>query len=170
MKPATPGEPVQVDTLSINLRPDKAIKQFTAYDPVARFTAAKAFSTASAGCAKAQACKDKGLALFLLPPKRPDLNGAVERAQGSWRYEFYACDDLPHRLNRLNEHTTAPTVAGKPHTSISPARAKRSRRLKCTAGSPGTARSSIAAGRSLIETRSVICPRLSPFRLARLDR
>ena len=54
-----------------------------------------------------QACKDKGLVLFVLPPKRPDLNGAVERAQGSWRYEFYACHDLPHRLDRLNEHIDA---------------------------------------------------------------
>jgi putative transposase len=120
----------------LNLRPDKAVKQFTAYDPVARFTAAKAFSTARAGCAKnfldkllftfpfklkgiqvdgglefmaefEQACKDKGLALFVLPPKRPDLTGAVERAQGSWRYEFYACHNLPHRLDRLNEHIDA---------------------------------------------------------------
>jgi transposase InsO family protein len=136
LKPSMPGDLVQVDTLSINVRPDKAIKQITAYDPVARFTAAKAFSTASAGCAKnfleklltafpfklkgiqvdggsefmaefEQACKDNDLALFVLPPKRPDLNGAVERAQGSWRYEFYACHDLPHRLDRLNEHIDA---------------------------------------------------------------
>jgi putative transposase len=135
-RPTSPGEIVQVDTLSINVRPEKAIKQFTAYDPVARFTAAKAFSTATAGCAKnfldklvtafpfkisgiqvdggsefmaefEQACKDKGLALFVLPPKRPDLNGAVERAQGSWRYEFYACHDLPYRLDRLNQHIDA---------------------------------------------------------------
>jgi hypothetical protein len=49
-KPTMPGELVQVDTLSVNVRPDKAIKQFTAYDPVARFTAAKAFSAATAGC------------------------------------------------------------------------------------------------------------------------
>ena len=54
-----------------------------------------------------QACQDKGLALFVLPPKRPDLNGAVERAQSSWRYAFYACHDLPHRLERLNEHIDA---------------------------------------------------------------
>ncbi len=54
-----------------------------------------------------QACKDNGLTLFVLPPKRPDLNGAVERAQSSWRYEFYACHDLPHRLDRLNEHIDA---------------------------------------------------------------
>ncbi len=135
-KPTTPGELVQVDTLSVNVRPDKAIKQFTAYDPVARFTAAKAFSTATAGCAKnfldklltafpfkikgiqvdggsefmaefEQACKAKALTLFVLPPKRPQLNGAVERAQGSWRYEFYACHDLPHRLDRLNDHIDA---------------------------------------------------------------
>lgn len=135
-KPSSPGELVQVDTLSVNLRPDKAIKQFTAYDPVARFTAAKAFSTATAGCARnfldklltafpfkikgiqvdggsefmaefEQACKAKNLALFVLPPKRPQLNGAVERAQGSWRYEFYACHDLPHRLERLNQHIDA---------------------------------------------------------------
>lgn len=135
-KPTIPGELVQVDTLSVNVRPDKAIKQFTAYDPVARFTAAKAFSTASAGCAKnfldkllsafpftikgiqvdggsefmaefEQACRAHDLVLFVLPPKRPDLNGAVERAQGSWRYEFYACHDLPHRLDRLNQHIDA---------------------------------------------------------------
>jgi putative transposase len=135
-KPTTPGELVQVDTLSVNVRPERAIKQFTAYDPVARFTAAKAFTTASAGCGAnfleklltafpfkikgiqvdggsefmaefEQACKDKGLTLFVLPPKRPDLNGAVERAQGSWRYEFYACHDLPHRLDRLNERIDA---------------------------------------------------------------
>jgi transposase InsO family protein len=136
LKPTQPGELVQVDTLSVNVRPDKAIKHFTAYDPVGRFTAAKAFSTATAGCAKnfldkllgafpfaikaiqvdggsefmaefEQACKDNGLALFVLPPKRPQLNGAVERAQGSWRYEFYACHDLPHRLERLNQHIDA---------------------------------------------------------------
>lgn len=135
-KPTTPGELVQVDTLSVNIRPERAIKQFTAYDPVARFTAAKVFSAATAGCGKnflekllsafpfkvkgvqvdggsefmaefEQACKDNGLKLFVLPPKRPDLNGAVERAQSSWRYEFYACHDLPQRLDRLNEHIDA---------------------------------------------------------------
>jgi len=136
LKPSRPGELVQVDTLSINLRPDKAIKQFTAYDPLARFTAAKAFTTASAGCAKnfldkllgafpfqvtgiqvdggsefraefEQACQDNAIALYVLPPRRPQLNGAVERAQGSWRYEFYACQDLPDRLEPLNRHIDA---------------------------------------------------------------
>jgi putative transposase len=135
-KPTAPGELVQVDTLSVNVRPDRAVKQFTAYDPIARHTAAQAFSRATAQCAASfldklikampfpvtgiqvdggsefmaafeDACRDKGLALFVLPPKRPDLNGAVERAQSSWRYEFYACHDLPSRLDRLNEHIDA---------------------------------------------------------------
>jgi putative transposase len=50
-KATRPGELVQIDTLSINLRPDRAVKQFTAYDPVARHTAAQAFSRGSAACA-----------------------------------------------------------------------------------------------------------------------
>ena len=36
-----------------------------------------------------------------LPPSRPLLPGAVERSQSTWRYEFYACHDLPHRLDKL---------------------------------------------------------------------
>ena len=54
-----------------------------------------------------EACQTRGLALFVLPPKRPQLNGAVERAQGSWRYEFYGCFDLPHRIDKLQEHVDA---------------------------------------------------------------
>ena len=55
----------------------------------------------------ALACAEKGLALFELPPKRPQLNGAVERAQGSWRYEFYGCHDLPHRIDKLQPFVDA---------------------------------------------------------------
>jgi hypothetical protein len=47
-KPQAPGQLVQIDTLSVNVRPDRAVKQITAYDPVARYTAAEAFSRATA--------------------------------------------------------------------------------------------------------------------------
>lgn len=129
-RPRRPGECVQIDTLSVNVRPDKAVKHFTAYDPVAKWTVGAVASRASAQCASMlidkliaeapfpiqaiqvdggsefradfeQACQQRGIALFVLPPKRPQLNGAVERAQGSWRYEFYACYDLPSRLHKL---------------------------------------------------------------------
>ena len=37
-----------------------------------------------------QACKDHGIMLFVLPPKRPQYNGGVERANRTMREEFYA--------------------------------------------------------------------------------
>ena len=130
LKPTEPGQMVQIDTLFVNVRPDKAIKHFTAYDPIAKWTTGHVATKATATSAKAlldklcaqapfpvtgiqvdggsefkaafeQACADKGLELFVLPPKRPQLNGAVERNQGAWRYEFYACFDLPHRIDKL---------------------------------------------------------------------
>ena len=44
----------------------------------------------------------RGIRLYALPPKRPQLNGAVERCNGAWRYEFYQVYDLPHSVKRLN--------------------------------------------------------------------
>src|SRR5450432_1653750 len=130
-KPDRPGGVVQVDTVFINLAPDKAIKHFTVYDPVAKWTVAQVANRATAAAAsrfldkvidqmpfpvtaiqvdggsefKAQfedACQAKGLALYELPPKRPQLNGAVERCNGSWRYEFYGVYDLPRSVEALN--------------------------------------------------------------------
>ena len=135
-KAKTPGELVQIDTLFVNVRPDKPIKHFTAYDPVAKWTIGRVATRASADSAKAlldklvaeapfpirgiqvdggaefmagfeQACRDKGLELCVLPPKRPDLNGCVERAQSTWRYEFYATYDLPHRIDKLQAFVDA---------------------------------------------------------------
>ena len=39
---------------------------------------------------------------YELPPKRPQLNGAVERCNGARRYEFYGVYELPRRLDELN--------------------------------------------------------------------
>jgi transposase InsO family protein len=136
LKPSRPGECVQIDTLFVNVQPDKPIKHFTAYDPVAKWTLARVATRASAQSATAlldkliaeapfaiagiqvdggsefraefeAACKAKNLALYVLPPKRPELNGAVERAQGSWRYEFYACYDLPFHIDKLQRRVDA---------------------------------------------------------------
>ncbi len=131
LRPDRPGGVVQVDTVFITLAPGKAVKHFTAYDPVAKWTVAKAANRATAKAAslfldkviaqmpfpveaiqvdggsefKAEfedACKDKGLVLYELPPKRPQLNGAVERCNGAWRYEFYGVYDLPRSVEALN--------------------------------------------------------------------
>jgi len=37
----------------------------------------------------------------VLPPKRPQRNGGVERANGIWRYAFYAGDPLPTTIRAL---------------------------------------------------------------------
>ena len=37
-----------------------------------------------------QACADLDIALFVLPPKKPQYNGGVERSDRTFREEFYA--------------------------------------------------------------------------------
>lgn len=130
-KPTKPGEIVQVDTLHINLVPGKAIRHFTGYCPVAKWTVAEARNRATAAAAslfldKLQAdmpfavegiqvdggsefmaqfeteCERRKIKLYVLPPRSPKLNGGVERCNGAWRYEFYACTDLPGSVEQLN--------------------------------------------------------------------
>jgi transposase InsO family protein len=131
LKPDKPGSIIQLDTVYVQLGPERHVKHFTAYCPVARWTVAKAFRRATAQAAslfldkivadmpfpveaiqvdggsefKAEfedACQARGITLYELPPKRPQLNGAVERCNGAWRYEFYASFDLPARIEDLN--------------------------------------------------------------------
>jgi putative transposase len=131
LKADKPGGLVQLDTVFVNLTPTKAIKHFTAYDPVAKWTVAKACNRATAQAAASfldkvqaempfpvqaiqvdggsefmaafeEACEKKGIRLFVLPPKGPQMNGAVERCNGAWRYEFYGTYDLPSSVEALN--------------------------------------------------------------------
>ncbi|HET6344135.1 MAG TPA: integrase core domain-containing protein [Myxococcota bacterium] len=131
LKPDRPGGLVQIDTLFVTLAPGRAIKHFTAYDPVAKWTVGKAARRATSQAASLfldkvlaempfpvqaiqvdggaefkaafeEACQAKGLALYELPPKRPQLNGAVERCNAAWRYEFYQTYDLPAAVDALN--------------------------------------------------------------------
>ena len=49
-----------------------------------------------------QACADKKIRLYVLPPKSPKMNGAVERCNGTWRYEFYGVYDLQPSVEAIN--------------------------------------------------------------------
>jgi putative transposase len=131
-----PGDVVQIDTLSIHPLPGVTIKHFNAYDPKAKWTVARPCKQATAKNAAAfldqvleqmpdpvkaiqidggsefmaefeQACADKNLPLYVLPPRSPKLNGAVERCNGAWRYEFYACVDLPLRFDKITQSVNA---------------------------------------------------------------
>ena len=46
-------------------------------------------------------CQQRGIALFLLPPRSPKLNGAVERANRTHTEEFYECTDAEPEFEAL---------------------------------------------------------------------
>ncbi len=114
----TPGDLVQVDTLDVRPEPGVLLKQFTARDVVSRWDVLELAKQATASTAarlldpilermpfKVRAiqvdgggefmaefeeeCQSRGIRLFVLPPRSPKLNGAVERANRTHTEEFY---------------------------------------------------------------------------------
>jgi transposase InsO family protein len=125
-----PGDLVQVDTLDVRPVPGQVLKQFTARDVVSRWDVLELASTASARSAVAildalaarmpfavraisvdngsefmagfeQACAERGIVLYTLPPRSPKLNGSVERANGTHTTEFYEVTDAEPTLADL---------------------------------------------------------------------
>jgi putative transposase len=116
--PQLPGDLVEVDTLDVRPLPGLVFKHFTARDVISRWDVIEVRSRATATTAAAflnsvvarmpfavraiqvdggsefhaafeAECQRRGLRLFLLPPRSPKLNGAVERAQRTHTEEFY---------------------------------------------------------------------------------
>ena len=127
-----PGDLVQVDTLDVRPLPGVILKQFTARDVVSRWDVVEVRTRATANTATdflstlqarmpfpvraiqvdggsefqagfEQACQERGLRLFVLPPRSPKLNGAVERAQRTHTEEFYEVNDFPLESAPLNQ-------------------------------------------------------------------
>ena len=126
-----PGDLVEVDTLDIRPVPGVIIKQFTARDVISRWDVLEVHTRATAYTAAGfldsllsrmpfkvkaiqvdggsefhaefeQACKDRKLRLFVLPPHSPKLNGHVERANRTHTEEFYEVEDFPLEIPALN--------------------------------------------------------------------
>ena len=126
-----PGDLVQIDTLDIRPFPGWACKHFTARDVVSRWDVVQTFQHASSLCAAKfldlviqrapfpitaiqvdggcefralfeKACQQKGIRLFILPPRSPKLNGFVERAHRTHLEEFYQVYDYGLDLVSLN--------------------------------------------------------------------
>lgn len=122
MKASKPGEMVQIDHMSVSVN-QTSVKHFQAWDPQSKYINAKAYWTASSRTAKRflmdlikeapfkitsiqvdggsefmkhfeEACEELGIELFVLPPKRPQYNGGVERGNRTFREEFYARRDM----------------------------------------------------------------------------
>jgi len=117
-----PGDLVQVDTLDLRPLPGRVLKQFTARDVVSRWDCLEVYTAATARTATnflsalgarlpfpvrtiqvdggsefmsefEVACKERGIQLFVLPPRSPKLNGHVERAQRTHTEEFWELYD-----------------------------------------------------------------------------
>jgi transposase InsO family protein len=113
-----------------------ALKQFTARDVVSRWDVLMVASRATAHSATRfldvlqertpfpvraiqvdggsefqaafeEACQQRGIRLFVLPPRSPKLNGHVERANRTHAEEFYEVADLPWSVAELNQHALA---------------------------------------------------------------
>lgn len=122
MKGIQPGQMVQIDHMSVSKNGCSA-KNFQAWDPKSRFIHANLYANAKSRSAKKflenllqaapfpiqsiqvdggsefmkefeEACAEKNIKLFVLPPKRPQWNGGVERGNRIFREEFYARKDI----------------------------------------------------------------------------
>jgi len=145
-----PGDMVQIDTLDVNLMPGVHFKHFTARDMISRWDVLQACKRATANNAKQfldlvqermpfpvktvqvdggsefmaefeQACQEKDIQLFVLPPRSPKLNGCVERAHRTHVEEFYqvyADDwDIPV-MNKVLEEWERIYNQVRPHHSL----------------------------------------------------
>ena len=68
-----------------------------------------------------QACQQRGLHLFVLPPRSPKLNGAVKRANRTHTEEFYqvtACSLEMKKLNRELRHWEKIYNTVRPHQAL----------------------------------------------------
>jgi transposase InsO family protein len=117
-----PGDLVQVATMHLTPLPGVDRRHFTAVDVVSRYSVVGVRRVATAGTARAflaelharapfplraiqvdggsefmaefeAACEAQGIALFVLPPRSPKLNGHVERANRTHRSEFWELYD-----------------------------------------------------------------------------
>ena len=131
-RPSRPGDLVEVDTLDVRPLPNVILKQFTARDVVSRWDVVEVHNRATASLAAKfldtltartpfvlralqvdggsefhaefeAECQRRHIRLFVLPPKSPKLNGAVERANRTHTEEFYEVTDCAWTVEKLNQ-------------------------------------------------------------------
>jgi len=128
---AAPGDLVQLDTLDVRPPGrTHPFKQFTARDVVSRWDTLELRRSATAAAASGildalaarmpfavraisvdggsefmaefeAACQARSIALFVLPPRSPKLNGCAERANRTHTEEFYEVTDVEPELDSL---------------------------------------------------------------------
>lgn len=128
--PTRPGQVIPLDTLHLQPLPGVQRRQVSAIDVVSRVAVFGVRRKASARTAAAfleeviarmpvpveaiqidggseftaefeMACQGRGIAVYVLPPRSPKLNGRVERVNGTARREFWEGYDGPLGLPEL---------------------------------------------------------------------
>jgi transposase len=136
MKAKNPGELIQMDHATIKLDCGKIVKHFNAICPITKLTAEKAYVNATSNTASdflifarenfpfkiksiqvdggsefmgsfEALCKQKGIELYVLPPRSPKFNAHVERNNETVKYEFYHSYSGPATLSILNDRLQA---------------------------------------------------------------
>ena len=132
MKSASPGELIQVDHMSVKVGPGFNVKHFEAICPTTKIVIAEAYQSAGSINAKRfleklinalpfkiksiqvdggsefmkefeNACEKLGIALYVIPTRTPELNGNVERANRTLRYELYQFYQDALEMGRLRK-------------------------------------------------------------------
>jgi len=127
-----PGDLVQVDTLQIRLQSDDHRWQFSSRDLISRWDVSRAYRRATSFTAALfleymekkfpfpvraiqidggsefkkhfeEACRERGIRLFIIPPRTPKLQGYIESANKTHRQEFYEVEDIGLRLEEHNK-------------------------------------------------------------------
>ena len=149
-QPSQPGELIQLDTMHLRPEPGIERRQFTAIDVVSRCAVVGVRASATTGTATAflaelatrmpfpiqgiqvdggsefmagfeTACKARDIALYVLPPRSPKLNGRVERLNGTARREFWECYDGDLDLPTVQEalrHWEVQYNTTRPHQAL----------------------------------------------------
>lgn len=131
-KPQNPGELVQVDHMVLNLYNGLKLKEFRAVDPTTRLSTSRIYNSASAINAREflkevqkefefeiksiqvdggsefmgefeDYCEEQTIKLYVLPPRSPKMNCYVERANETYRYEFWNVYEIPDTIEETKK-------------------------------------------------------------------
>ena len=150
MKSTKLGELIQIDHMSVELEPGKIVKHFKAICPITKLIVVQVYGTASSAIATdflnialkkfpfkissiqvdggsefmkdfEQECKNKNIDLYVLPPRSPEYNGTVERANGTVKYEFYHFyrgSLILEKINKQLQHFIRHYNTYRPHQAL----------------------------------------------------
>ena len=121
-----------MDHMVLNLYNGMNVKEFRAVDPITKISISRIYQEATAKNAKIflkevikeleypiksiqvdggsefmsefeEYCEEKGIKLYVLPPRSPKMNGIVERTNRTYRYEFWNVYELPENMKDLRK-------------------------------------------------------------------